>query len=269
MMTMNSFMKSLTGSSFRRMPGSSIFNTLDAGLRRHDDKGLLLLCCHVMLLSASPVVLAEVPIYDVEVVIFSNQNSGDGGERWPITIPDDINVQDFVNAGEITELPESSHQLGAISYSLRQSRGYSVLYHGAWRQPAYDSRTAIGHPIEASVRSGGKQLSGQIKLVRERYLHLDVDLVLASPTAMTESSYMEGDSGSPVYELREKRRIRKSGKVHYFDHPRFGMIAILTPYQSPQLEQQLQEDAEREAAALVEESAVAEESLPEDDQLTR
>jgi len=43
----------------------------------------------------------------------------------------------------------------------------------------------------------------------------------------------------------------------------------LTPYQSPQLEQQLQEDAEREAAALVEERAVAEEPLPEDDQLTR
>jgi hypothetical protein len=86
---------------------------------------------------------------------------------------------------------------------------------------------------------------------------------------MTESSYMEGASGSPVYELSEKRRIKKSGKVHYFDHPRFGMIAILTPYQSPQLEQHLQEEAEREAATLVEESTVVEEPLPEDDQLTR
>jgi len=57
--------------------------------------------------------------------------------------------------------------------------------------------------------------------------------------------------------------------VHYFDHPRFGMVAIVTPYQSPQMEQQLQEDAEQEAAALEEESAVAEEPLPEDDQLTR
>ncbi|HDN69519.1 MAG TPA: hypothetical protein ENG26_02940 [Gammaproteobacteria bacterium] len=227
----------------------------------------LFLCC--IALAGSPVTMAEVPIYDVEVIIFSNQNSGDGGERWPITIPDDINVQDFVSAGELIELPESTHQLGNISYSLRQAPGYSVLYHSAWRQPAYDNRNAIGHPIDSSVRSGGKSLSGQIKLVRERYLHLDVDLLLASATAMTESSYMEGDGGSPVYELSEKRRIKKSGKVHYFDHPRFGMIAILTPYQSPQLEQQLQEDADQEAAALAEESTVAEEPLPEDDQLTR
>jgi len=152
---------------------------------------------------------------------------------------------------------------------LRQSPGYSVLYHSAWRQPAYDSRNAIGKRVDASVRSGGKQLSGQIKLVRERYLHLDVDLLLASATAMTESSYMEADSGAPVYELSEKRRIKKSGKVHYFDHPRFGMIAIVTPYRAPELEQQLQEEAAMEAAAAAEESAVEEEPLPEDDQLTR
>jgi len=227
----------------------------------------LLLCC--VALAGSSIALAEVPIYDVEVIIFSNQNSGDGGERWPTTVRDDINVQEFSSAGQISELPESSHRLGGISYSLRQSPGYSVLYHAAWRQPAYDSRNAIGHSIDASVRSGGKSLSGQIKLVRERYLHLDVELLLASATAMTESSYMEGASSSPVYELSEKRRIKKSGKVHYFDHPRFGMIAILTPYQSPQLEQQLQEEAEREAAAPVEESAADEEPLPEDDQLTR
>ena len=227
----------------------------------------LLLCCAA--LAGSPTALAEVPIYDVEVIIFSNQNSGDGGERWPTTVRDDINVQDFVSAGEISELPETSYQLNGISYGLRQAPGYSVLFHSAWRQPAYDSRNAIAYTVDASVPNGNKSLSGQIKLVRERYLHLDVDLLLASARATTELSYPEGDSGSPVYELSEKRRIKKSGKVHYFDHPRFGMIAIVTPYRAPELEQQLQEEAEMEAAAIAEESAAAEEPLPEDDQLTR
>jgi len=213
--------------------------------------------------------LAEVPIYDVEVIIFSNQNSGDGGERWPTTVRDDINAQDFVTAGELSELPESSYQLGGISYGLRQSPGYSVLYHSAWRQPAYGSHNAIEYHVDASVRNGGKHLTGQIKLVRERYLHLDVDLLLASSRATTELSYPEDDSGSPVYELREKRRIKKSGKVHYFDHPRFGMVAVVRPYRAPELEQQLQEEAEMEAAAVAEENAADEEPLPEDDQLTR
>jgi hypothetical protein len=226
-----------------------------------------LLCC--VALASSPMALAEVPVYDVEVVIFSNQNSGDGGERWPINIRDDFGTQGFVTAGQISELPESVHQLGDISYSLRQSRGYSVLFHAAWRQPAYDSRNAISYPIDASVRNASKRLVGQIKLVRERYLHLDVDLLLASAGAMTAMSSTEDASGSPVYELREKRRIKKSGKLHYFDHPRFGMIAVVTPYRAPQMEQQLQEEAEMEAAASVEEGATDEEPLPEDDQLTR
>ena len=228
---------------------------------------LRLLCC--VALASSPTVFAEVPVYDIEVVIFSNQNSGDGGERWPRSIRNDFGAPGFVTPGQISELPESVHQLGDISYSLRQSRGYSVLFHAAWRQPAYDRRNAISYPVDASVRNGSKQLVGQIKLVRERYLHLDVDLLLATAGAMTAMSSSEDASGSPVYALREKRRIKKSGKLHYFDHPRFGMIAIVTPYRAPQLEQPLQEEAEREAAAAVEEGAAAEEPLPEDDQLTR
>ena len=227
---------------------------------------LRLLCC--VALASSPTVFAEVPVYDIEVVIFSNQNSGDGGERWPRSVRDDFSVPGFVTPGQISELPESVHQLGDISYSLRQSRGYSVLFHAAWRQPAYDRRNAISYPVDASVRNGSKQLVGQIKLVRERYLHLDVDLLLATAGAMTAMSSSEDASGSPVYALREKRRIKKSGKLHYFDHPRFGMIAIVTPYRAPQLEQPLQEEAEREAAAAAK-SAVEEEPLPEDDQLTR
>ena len=80
---------------------------------------------------------------------------------------------------------------------------------------------------------------------------------------------MDDASGSPVYELSERRRIKKSGTVHYFDHPRFGMIATVTPYQSPQMQQQLQEEEEMEAAAAEEESAADDEPLPDDDQLTR
>jgi len=217
-------------------------------------------------LAGSSVALAEAPIYDVEVVIFSNQNSGDDGERWPTSVRDDPGAQGFVAEGQISERPESSYQLGGIAYGLKQARGYSVLLHTAWRQPAYDSRNAIGYAVDTSVQNGSKRLSGRINLVRERYLHLDVDLLLASAYATLSAT--EDATSSPVYELRERRRIKKSRTVHYFDHPRFGMIAIVTPYQSPQMQQQLLEE-EMEAAAAEEESAADDEPLPDDDQLTR
>ena len=217
-------------------------------------------------LAGSSVALADAPIYDVEVVIFSNQNSGDDGERWPTSVRDDPGAQGFVAEGQISERPESSYQLGGIAYGLKQARGYSVLLHTAWRQPAYDSRNAIGYAVDTSVQNGSKRLSGRINLVRERYLHLDVDLLLASAYATLSAT--EDATSSPVYELRERRRIKKSRTVHYFDHPRFGMIAIVTPYQSPQMQQQLLEE-EMEAAAAEEESAADDEPLPDDDQLTR
>ena len=216
----------------------------------------LLIGCVALTLAGSSMALAEVQIYDVEVVIFSNQNSGDDGERWPTSVSDDISAPGFVAQGQISERPASSFQLGGIAYELTQARGYTVLLHTAWRQPAYDSRNAIGYPVDTSVQNGARRLAGRINLVRERYLHLDVDLLLSS-------------AGSPVYELRERRRIKKSGTVHYFDHPRFGMIAIVTPYRSPQMQQQRLEEEELEAAATEEESAADEEPLPEDDQLTR
>jgi V8-like Glu-specific endopeptidase len=201
--------------------------------------------------------LAEVPVYDVEVIIFSNQNSGDDGERWPVSVRDELNAQAVVAAGQISERPASSFQLDGIAYALNRSRGYRVLLHTAWRQPAYDSRNAIGYVVDTAVQDGIWQLDGRINLVKERYLHLDVDLLLTSP-------------GSPVYELNERRRIKRSGKVHYFDHPRFGMIATVTPYLSPQMQQQLEEEEQqKEAAEAAEESTADEEPLPEDDQLTR
>ena len=225
----------------------------------------LLLCCAMLLpaLSGGSQARAEVPVYDVEVVIFSNQNSGDDGEHWPTSLPDTLGPRGFTPGGQFSERPASSYRLNGIENGLRQSRGYSVLLHTAWRQPAYDSRNAIGYPIDASVRNGANHLSGQITLVRERYLHLDVDLLLTSATGAAE--------GSPVYELSEKRRIKRSGKVHYFDHPRFGMIAIITPYQSPEMQQRLEEEeaAAMEEAAAAEETATEPEPSPNDDQLTR
>ena len=219
----------------------------------------LLLCCGVFALglAGSTVVLAEVRVYDVEVVIFSNHDSGDDGERWPTTVRDDSSSPGFVAEGQFSELPASAYQLNNIAYALRQSRGYSVLLHTAWRQPAYDNRNAIAFPVDAGAGTSANRLAGSIKLVRERYLHLDVDLLLSNSAA------------SPVYELRDKLRIKRSGTVHYFDNPRYGMIATITPYQTPQMQQQLLEQEAMDAAAVDEESAADEEPLPDDDQLTR
>ena len=121
----------------------------------------------MLVVASNPAVAAGVQVYDVEIIVFSNHASGDDGEHWPTTIPDDFYTQDFVAEGQYTELPESTFQLNGIAYGLKQSRGYKVLLHTAWRLPARDARNAISVPVESAVPAGGKVLSGNIKLIRE------------------------------------------------------------------------------------------------------
>jgi hypothetical protein len=66
----------------------------------------------------------------------------------------------------------------------------------------------------------------------------DADLLMAAESSRNTIVDLNAPSTSPVFELREKRRI-KSNVIHYFDHPHFGMIATVTPYVSPEEAQQI------------------------------
>ena len=97
--------------------------------------------------------------------------------------------------------------------------------------------SAVPYLLHAIQGSAHHELDGSITLLRERYLHLAVDLTLRS-------------SGS-LYRLDEARRIR-SGELHYFDNPRFGVIARVTPYGSD-------ESAPEDAAGAGESTTVPDE----------
>jgi hypothetical protein len=219
---------------------------------------LKLTACLLLLLACSLPVLAAPAIYDVEVIIFTNNTSGDNGERSSKPAGVSGNTGAFRD-GEFTELARGLYRLDNISNALQQSRGYSVLFHRAWRQLATGREAAAAYPVHSLV-SGNSGIEGNVRLVLERYLHLDVNLMLMSSRGTGGAVYSDGPGSVPVYELREQRRIR-SGELHYFDHPRFGMIARVTPYAIP------------EAAAVTEPAAAPEPEdpvpAPVDDQLTR
>ena len=64
---------------------------------------------------------------------------------------------------------------------------------------------------------GASGLSGQIALSRGRYLHLTLELTYESPE----------EPGQRMV-LKQTRRMR-SNERHYIDHPKFGVIAVITP----------------------------------------
>lgn len=92
--------------------------------------------------------------------------------------------------------------------------GYRLLWHQAWIQPPLDG--AAGLNLLATLGKGPVTpgLSGAISLSVNRFLHLGVELELGSAAGLEA-------------ELRQRRRVRP-GVDQYFDHPRIGVIAIVT-----------------------------------------
>jgi len=220
----------------------------------------------LLLVTFNQVAVAAPPVYDVEIIIFRNNANSDAGEQWTAPASGELSPARVFSQDEFTELSPSLYQLGGVRGGLRNSSGYTVLLHRAWRQVGYDAAHAIPYPIHSLAENGRDSIEGSVTLVRERYLHLDVDLQLMTAGRAAPTQYADSQGGSPAFRLQEKRRVR-SRELHYFDHPRFGMIAMVTPYDAPE------EEPEPEPADTTAEPESVDEPVsgagPDNDQLTR
>ena len=170
--------------------------------------------------------------YDVELIIFRTLSGSATPEQW--SVESGGPKQDVVIADEDAASPENAptarvamstenfpdlaaakFKLTAIEDSLKRSRNYQVLGHFGWVQPGFPRTEAHYTSINSQVLQGSG-LIGQIALSRGRYLHLTLDLTLEPPS----------DPGQR-YVLQQTRRMR-SNERHYIDHPKFGVIALIT-----------------------------------------
>jgi hypothetical protein len=160
------------------------------------------------------------PTYAVELVIFRNLGTGGSPEQWaastPIPAPDQDAEAAAPNAAESTfpKLPPERFKLDAIYDTLRRSRAYQPLAHVGWTQPGVARDSAKFVSLGELGVDGG--VTGRAALARGRYLHLTLDLSLQLPGEDTR------------YVLKQTRRMR-STEIHYIDHPRFGVVAVVTP----------------------------------------
>jgi hypothetical protein len=171
--------------------------------------------------------------YDVELIVFRTLASKASPEQWNLeagtanqhlAVPED----EPVDSGEpavapppstpfetFPALPPAKFKLTPIADSLRRSRNYQPLAHFGWTQPGFPRGEVRYMSIDGLVPAG-TGVGGQIALSRGRYLHLTLELTYDSP-----------EDGQRMV-LKQTRRMR-SNERHYIDHPKFGVIAIITP----------------------------------------
>jgi hypothetical protein len=162
-----------------------------------------------------PAAPASTGAYQVEILVFRANSPPAGedlstpaeGRGFTAPGPGDSPPPDVLRT-----LDSSQMQLGSIASKLRASGEWTVLAHAAWVQTATEWPHHAGLTLEQlGINATG--LHGTVYLEHGQYLHLGFDLQLGS---------------EPPWSLRELRKIRFNEK-NYFDHPGFGVIAIVSP----------------------------------------
>jgi hypothetical protein len=168
---------------------------------------------------------ASPSVYNIEVIVFRNQSGSGGAEDWnarsvargPDT-PDSPVTGRFVQA-----IPPSQYQLNAVAARLQNTTNYPPIAHFAWQQTASSWGSRAGFTI-AKLAGNVPGLSGTIYLERGSYLHLGMALSYQPANVPAGLSAAQGQ----VFNLNELRRV-KYDQLNYYDHPAFGVIALVTP----------------------------------------
>jgi hypothetical protein len=184
--------------------------------------------------SAQQPAAPTVPAYNIELVIFRATTALGGAENWAAesgaksfsndSSADEAGANTDQQVGRFIQmLPESQYQLSDIEKRLRASAGYAPIAHVAWSQTA----SAWGSRAGFSLQRLGidvPELTGTVVLELGQYLHLGMTL------AYTPANPPAGLGAAPgtTFTLNDGRRVRFNERT-YFDHPAFGVIALVTP----------------------------------------
>jgi hypothetical protein len=126
----------------------------------------------------------------------------------------------------VAALPPAVWQLNELENRLRASGTYVPVAHAAWSQTASSWGTRAGFSMQRlGISVPG--LSGTVFLERGQFLHVGMSLTYAMPNPPPGL----GAAPGTAFTLNESRRV-KFYERNYFDHPAFGVIALVTPVQS-------------------------------------
>jgi hypothetical protein len=113
---------------------------------------------------------------------------------------------------------------------LARLPAYHPLVHGGWVQLGLPDSVTV--PVDLGVL-GVTNPAGTVRLSLTRFLHVKLDLTYIDTQAVQrESAAAPGDLTelpiAPRYHIDAERTAR-SGELHYFDHPAFGVLIKVTP----------------------------------------
>lgn len=103
-------------------------------------------------------------------------------------------------------LPKDALKMTPDRKRLKRAQGYRVLYHKAWRQPGLDRTKSPWILVKGgNVFGNHHELEGSIRLVRNRYLHIQADL--------WKTKFKESTSATMVNEVAQNTTFSDSNTL--------------------------------------------------------
>lgn len=231
---------------------------------------------HIFIIFLIPVLncYAEVNEYDIEVVIFEDVSKRYvNSEQWPrlghqllseqteeTTDIDNSKLVETTDPAGNDVINISSSNTGMLdeyTKTIKASTRYNILVHKAWRQAGLDAESAINIPVSSvdnsiantpaslsglanSKEKISSSISGEIKIILGRYLHIYTDLIYKRPNPAYSPVLMSTQNDRLIeYSIKSHRRMR-SKELHYIDHPLVGILVMALPVEKAEIEVQEQ-----------------------------
>jgi hypothetical protein len=188
-----------------------------------------LVLAFLAVVTAAPTV-AQAPsprVYAIEIIVFRNSTGSGGPEDWSVKpVARRPDRPDALVAGRfVAAIPASQFQLKDVAARLSNSSSFQPIAHFAWQQTASSWGSGAGFTIP-KLAGNVPGLSGIIYLEAKDYLHLGMTL---NYTTSNPPAGLAAAAGT-TFVLSESRRVRVR-EPNYFDHPAFGVVALVTPVQ--------------------------------------
>jgi hypothetical protein len=181
--------------------------------------------------AAAPASASAGTVYNVEIIVFRASGALGGAENWSAEagaryVAGDESASGSTQVGRfVAALPSSVWQLNELEERLRASGTYVPVAHAAWSQTASSWGTRAGFSMQRlGISVPG--LSGTVFLEHGQFLHVGMSLTYAMPNPPAGL----GAAPGTAFTINESRRV-KFYERNYFDHPAFGVIALVTPVQ--------------------------------------
>ena len=209
---------------------------------------------------AQPNAAPTPPLYQVEIIVLAHRDFDAGEERFPqdltplranqsdplLEVPLYVEPSPPLTPDQAAAAPEAAAvedplafrlltpdqlQLNSEYRKLTNSGAYRAVLHAGWVQPGLPEDRA--KPFDLTLL-GVTNPRGNVRVYLSRFLHVSLDISYqdgaaagAAPAAALGNDLREIEF-APRYRLTTERQAR-SGELHYFDHPAFGVLVRITP----------------------------------------